>query len=98
MHKPLDTPRQKYFALMALVCEDLTANSKAIDALVRGGHKATSAQLSAVRFGRNVNLDWLIDLVRYMLPHFTIPEELLPDAPTVPAEAGAPLFAEVSSL
>jgi hypothetical protein len=71
----------KYYQLMSLVCEDLTANTKAIDTLVRGGHEASSAQLSAVRFGRHVNLAWLIDLVRVILPQFSIPTELLPAAP-----------------
>jgi hypothetical protein len=89
MYKPLTTDRQKYHALMALVCEDLTANTKAIDGMVRGGHEATSAQLMAVRFGRNVNLAWLIDLVRVILPHFPIPTELLP---AVSAPISAPLF------
>jgi len=91
MHAPLSTDRMKYHALMALVCEDLTANSKAIDALVRGGHEATSAQLSAVRFGRNTNLAWLIDLVRVILPHYTIPDELLPE-PVQLAQATAPVL------
>jgi hypothetical protein len=79
----------KYYQLMALVCEDLTANSKAIDTLVRGGHEATSAQLSAVRFGRHVNLAWLIDLVRVILPQFTIPLDVLPAEPVATT---APLF------
>jgi hypothetical protein len=86
---PLSTDKMKYYALMALVCEDLTANSKAIDSLVRGGHEATSAQLSAVRFGRNVNLAWLIDLVRVILPHYSIPEELLPK---VSAQVAVPVL------
>lgn len=87
MHEPLSTDRMKYYQLMALVCEDLTANSKAIDALVRNGHEATSAQLSAVRFGRHVNLAWLIDLVRAILPHFVIPLDVLPAEPVVPITA-----------
>jgi hypothetical protein len=81
----------KYHALMALVCEDLTASTKVIDKMVRDGHEATSGQLVAVRFGRNVNLPWLIDLVRVSLPDYSIPEELLPEAP-VPALASPTLF------
>ncbi|MDO7885318.1 hypothetical protein [Hymenobacter cheonanensis] len=91
MHAPLTTDKQKYHALMALVCEDLTANTKAIDSMVRAGHEATSSQLAAVRFGRNVNLGWLIDLVHVILPDYQIPEELLP-ASIVPASVSAPLF------
>lgn len=91
MRAPLSTDKMKYYQLMALVCEDLTANSKAIDALVRGGHEATSAQLSAVRFGRHTNLAWLIDLVRVILPHYLIPDELLPELVT-PAQVAAPVL------
>jgi hypothetical protein len=91
MRAPLSTDRMKYHALMALVVEDLTANSKAIDALVRGGHEATSAQLSAVRFGRHVNLAWLIDLVRAILPHYAIPAELLPE-PVPQAQVAMPVL------
>lgn len=78
---------------MALVCEDLPPSTKIIDAMVRDGHEASSAQLAAVRFGRNINLAWLIDLVRACLPGFEIPEELLPDTPApVLAQATATLF------
>jgi hypothetical protein len=77
---------------MALVCEDLSpAATLAIDELVRGGHPASSAQLTAVRNGRSPNLVWLIDLVRKSLPDFPIPSEVLP-APTAPARVDATLF------
>lgn len=90
MHAPLTTSRQKYFALMALVCEDLSpAATKAIDRLVRNEHEASSAQLTAVRNGRSPNLAWLIDLVRESLPDFPIPDELMPVA--VPAGIGVSL-------
>lgn len=79
MLAPLTTDRQKYYQLMALVCEDLATT--AIDALVRRGHPATAAQLTAVRHARKAHLQWLIDLVRVGLPKFAIPAELLP-APT----------------
>ena len=84
MHAPLSTDRQKYYQLMALVCEDLPTT--AIDALVRSGHEASSAQLTAVRQCRKVHLPWLIDLVRAGLPAFVIPLDLLP------AKVLAPLF------
>ena len=84
MHAPLSTDRQKYFQLMALVCEDLPTT--AIDALVRNDHEASSAQLTAVRQCRKVHLPWLIDLVRAGLPAFVIPLDLLP------AQTVAPLF------
>ena len=86
MHAPLSTERQKYYQLMALVCEDLPLT--AIDTLVRNDHKATAAQLTAVRQARKVHLGWLIDLVRAGLPDFVIPLDLLP------AKVLAPLFQE----
>lgn len=82
----------KYYQLMALVCEDLTATAtKAIDSLVRAGHEASSSQLTAVRVGRSPNVAWLIDLVRVALPQFQIPEEVMPAA-TVSASVGVGLF------
>ncbi len=92
MHAPLEKERQRYFALLALVCEDLSPSAtKAIDRMVRAGHAATSAQLTAVRNGRSPNLAWLIDLVRESLPHFAIPDELQPD-PVTSARLVAPLL------
>jgi hypothetical protein len=67
---------------MALVCEDLPA--KATDTLVRSGHEATSAQLTAVRQCRKVHLTWLIDLVRAGLPSYVIPLDVLPAAVLAP--------------
>ena len=84
MHLPLTTERQKYYQLMALVCEDLTVAS--IDTLVRSGHRASSAQLTAIRAGRRIDLAWLLDLVQAGLPEFEIPAQLRP----VPAPK--PLF------
>ena len=89
MHAPLSTDKQKYYQLMALVCEDLPTTTKIVDTLVRAGHEATSGQLAAVRWGRNISLAWLIDMVRVGMPDYSIPEELLP-APAKPA--GVPLF------
>ena len=78
MQAPSTTDRQKTFYLLALVCEDLPTS--AIDSLVRRGHEATTAQLTAVRLGRKTQLHWLIDLIRAGLPDFVIPPELLPPA------------------
>ncbi|MGI4762522.1 MAG: hypothetical protein ACRYF0_17555 [Janthinobacterium lividum] len=87
MHAPLTTDRQKYYQLMALVCEDLPTT--AIDALVRKEHKATAAQLTAVRHARKAHLPWLLDLVRIGLPDFHIPAELLP---VTPARVAVPVL------
>lgn len=86
MHAPLTTDRQKYYQLMALVCEDLATT--AIDALVRQGHPATAAQLTAVRHARKAHLQWLVDLVHAGLPGFAVPLDLLP------TDAFQSLFAE----
>ena len=82
MHVPLTTERQKYHQLMSLVCEDLPTT--AIDTLVRSGHEASSAQLTAVRQCRKVHLPWLIDLVRAGLPSYVVPLDLLPTLVAAP--------------
>ena len=76
MQPPLSTNKQKYYHLLSLVCEDL--HTSAIDALVRKGHEATTATLTAVRQGRKIDLGLLLDLVRIGLPDYTIPAEVLP--------------------
>jgi len=88
MHAPLTTDRQRFYHLMALVCEDLPTT--ALDALVRSGHAATAEQLRAVKQCRKVSLPWLIDLVRVGLPDFPIPAQLLPAV--APARAVVPVL------
>lgn len=78
MTPALSTDKMRYYQLLALVCEDL--HTSAIDALVRSDHVATTAQLTAIRQGRKIDLPWLLDLVRIGLPDFAIPAELLPVA------------------
>lgn len=78
MRPPLSTNKQKYYHLLSLVSEDLP--TAVIDTLVRSGHEATTATLTAVRQGRKIDLDLLLDLVRIGLPDFAIPAELLPVA------------------
>ena len=83
MTPALSTDKMRYYQLLALVCEDL--HTSAIDALVRKGHKASTATLTAVRQGRKIDLGLLLDLVRIGLPEFVIPAEVLPVAvPTAP--------------
>lgn len=79
MKLPLSTNKQRYYHLLSLVCEDL--HTSAIDALVRDGHEASTATLTAVRQGRKINLLLLLDLVRIGLPDYAIPAEVLPVAP-----------------
>ena len=88
MHAPLTTERQKYHHLYSLVCEDLP--TKAVDALVRKGHKATTEELRAVRQSHKPHLTWLIDLIHIGLPDFQIPAQLLPVV--TPARIAAPLL------
>lgn len=83
MTPALSTDKMRYYQLLALVCEDL--HTSAIDALVRKGHKASTATLTAVRQGRKIDLGLLLDLVRIGLPDFVIPAEVLPVVvPTAP--------------
>jgi energy-converting hydrogenase A subunit M len=87
MHQPLTTDRQKFYHLLSLVCEDLSTS--VIDTMVRDHqHEASSNQLLAVRWGRKINLAWLIDMVKVGLPQFSIPAELLP------TQQNTPLFQE----
>lgn len=88
MQAPLTTERQKYHHLYSLVCEDLP--TKAVDALVRKGHEATTEELRAVRQSRKPHLAWLIDLIRIGLPDFQIPAEVMPVV--TPARVSAPVL------
>ena len=82
------TDKQKFYHLLALVCETLPVT--AIDALVRTGFdEARTVQLMHVRQGRQISLPWLVKLVEVGLPDFTIPAELYPAAPVA---AGLALF------
>ncbi len=79
------TEKQKFHHLYAEVCETLPTS--AIDALIRSGFlEASSVQLVQVRQGRQLNLRWLVALVRVGLPHYEIPAEWLP-APVSPPVA-----------
>lgn len=74
------TEKQKFYHLYAEVCESLPTS--AIDALIRSDFKeASSVQLVQVRQGRQINLPWLVALVRVGLPTYAIPAEWLPAAP-----------------
>ncbi|RZK44617.1 MAG: hypothetical protein EOO61_03145 [Hymenobacter sp.] len=64
--------------------------TSAIDTLIRSGFaEASSVQLVQVRQGRQINLPWLVALVKVGLPDFEIPEQWLP---TTPVAATTPLF------
>lgn len=84
------TEKQKFHHLYAEVCEMLPTS--AIDALIRSGFpEASSVQLVQVRQGRQLNLPWLVALIRVGLPHYEIPAEWLPAA-VPPVVAPQPLF------
>jgi hypothetical protein len=71
------TEKQKFYHLYAEVCETLPTS--AIDALIRSGFsEASSVQLVQVRQGRQINLPWLVALIRVGLPQYVIPAEWLP--------------------
>lgn len=70
------TERQKYLRLLSIVIEDLPTS--AIDVAIRDGYAAPASRLNNVRIGRVHNLEHLVALVRYGLPAYQIPAELLP--------------------
>ena len=73
------TERQKYLTLLGLVIEDLPGN--AVDATLRAGYSASSDLLNEARTSRLMNLEYLVALVDFGLPHYQIPPELLPAEP-----------------
>jgi hypothetical protein len=78
------TERQKYLRLLSIVIEELPSN--AVDTAVRAGYSAPTSMLNNVRTGRVMNLEHLVALVRFGLPQYQVPAELLP------APAPQPLF------
>jgi hypothetical protein len=78
------TEREKYFTLLALVCEKLPyyAAQLASDAGL-----GQAKRLQNVKVGRIVCLPELVALVRHALPDLEIPSYLLPDAQLEPATA-----------
>jgi hypothetical protein len=71
------TEKQRFYHLYAEVCKTLP--SSAIDALSRSGFaEASSVQFVQVRQGRQINLPWLVALIRIGLPQYVIPAEWLP--------------------
>jgi len=70
------TKREKYFSLLALVCEKLPyyAAQMAFDA--EGG---TLQRWNNVKQGKTVDLPALVTLIRISKPDFQIPEHLLPE-------------------
>jgi hypothetical protein len=78
------TEREKYFTLLALVCEKLPyyAAQLASDAGL-----GQAKRLQNVKVGRIVCLPELVALVRHSLPDLEIPSYLLPDTQMEPATA-----------
>jgi hypothetical protein len=74
------TERQKYYALLAQVCEDLPA--RAVDHAIRAGHgqqyASASTRLAHVKQGKVASLPDLVVLVECSMPEFQIPAELRP--------------------
>ena len=80
------TDKQKYFLLMALVCDKLPANT--VDLAVRAGlgrdFKSASVGLQNVKLGKvSSALGDLAEMVRLALPEFEIPYFLLPSTHAV---------------
>lgn len=76
MTPALSTDKMRYYQLLGLVCEDL--HTSAIDALVRKGHKATTAQLKAIRQGPVVqarpSLAKRRSSIGYLAPKYLCPQ------------------------
>ena len=70
------TEKQKFYRLYSDVCEVLP--TKSINAAIAGGYNTNAVQLLQVRQGRIINLPHLVALVRFGLPGYNIPTELLP--------------------
>ncbi|QNE38593.1 hypothetical protein F1C16_03010 [Hymenobacter sp. NBH84] len=80
------TEKQKYFALQALVCEELPPY--AVDMAIRAGYgkqyESASRRLAHVKQGKVANLADLLALVQHSMPRFNVPEYLLPATATEP--------------
>lgn len=74
------TEKQKYFALQALVCEDMP--HYAVDTAIRAGYgrqyTVVSTRLQHVKQGKVASLPDLVALIEYSMPKFHIPAQLLP--------------------
>ncbi|MCA8830500.1 hypothetical protein [Hymenobacter pini] len=75
------TEKQKYYALLALVCEDLP--HFAVDRAIRAGYgqqyASASTRLSHVKQGKVACLPDLLALVEHSLPEFAVPAHLRPE-------------------
>ena len=71
------TDKQKFYRLLSDVCEFLP--TKSIKAAISAGYNANAVELLNVRRGRVTNLNHLVALIRFGLPKFSIPTELLPE-------------------
>lgn len=85
------TDRQRYFALLALVCESMP--HYAVDNAIRAGYAPShsgrgasgsdSTRLNHVKQGKVVSLPDLVALVRHSMPDFDVPAFLLPAEPVL---------------
>jgi len=80
------TEREKYFSLLALICEKLPYYAAQMLAKKEGG---TLSRWQNVKAGKTISLADLVAMVRLTLPDFEIPAHLLPE----PAEQDAAVTA-----
>lgn len=80
------TEKQKYYALQALVCEQLP--HFAVDRAIRAGYgqqyPSASTRLAHVKQGKVASLPDLLALVEHSLPEFPIPAHLRPEGTAAP--------------
>jgi hypothetical protein len=72
------TDKQKYFHLLAEVCEKMPVD--AVDTAIRRDHPTPAHSLGNVRIGRKVDLPALVQLIELSMPDYDIPAELRPAA------------------
>lgn len=69
----VDTEKQKFFHLLADVCEELPAD--VATPVIQAGHDIPAPRLQNTRIGRHVHLETLVTIVKTCLPKFKIPKE-----------------------
>lgn len=70
------TKREKYFSLLALICEKLPYYAAQTVAKKEGG---ALQRWQNVKAGKTISLDDLVTMARLVLPEFEIPAHLLPE-------------------
>lgn len=79
MQLKLETEKQKFYHLYAEVCEDLPGDF--VNPMWEAGCRVSPGRLQHIRYGRTVDLNTLVAMIKVCLPNYTIPAELNIDTP-----------------